>query len=54
MTKWRAVAHLGMGGGGWTESGNEGLYLNGSSLGNYADFSLHFMFDGVFDQRHGF
>jgi hypothetical protein len=54
MTNLRAAARLGVGGDGFTESSNEGLRLNNSSLGNYADFSLHFLFDGVFNQRHGF
>jgi hypothetical protein len=26
MTNWRAVAHLGMGGGGWTDSTNQDLH----------------------------
>jgi hypothetical protein len=30
------------------------LQLDGSFPGKYADLSLHFVFDGVFDQRHGF
>ena len=42
MTKFRTVAHLGMGGGGWTES-KRGLsscsYLGSAGLGSTAEFS---------------
>src|ERR1700722_9516513 len=31
MTNWRAVAHLGVGGGGWTESSNKGPHTHQSA-----------------------